>query len=268
MHVKRGRTGQLGVQLDAEQGRALVLDVDSGGELHVEAERVEHEQGVVADVALDGEAASRRVELHRGAELVAVGRDSHVRGTAQLHVVAGADADSHPAQRGESGRRLVAGVEAAQGHREVGVVAPVQPQRHVAGQLVEKDVGVIQRAVDRQLVGAEVQRAEDVDLDEDERGVVVGQRHVQAAEQRDPHRVGDLHEHADLERDQGRGAPADLQHRAEHVAAVSGRENRADVADYLRSVRDRVGREQDRVEVVGAHRGVQRVEDHRPVDTA
>ena len=51
---------------------------------------------------------------------------------------------------------LKCGLKPPSEKRKFGIVAPVEPQRQVAGERVDQDVRIVERAVDRELLGAEV----------------------------------------------------------------------------------------------------------------
>ena len=119
-------------------------------------------------------------------------------------------------------------IESAQREDEVGVVAPSQPQRQVAGQRVDKDAGIVERAIDGKCLGAEIEHTEHVDVQLDQRLVGRWQPSVDQTEQHQADRIGHFENHADRQRNQRRCSPADLQHRPEEVAtfAPAGRSSR------------------------------------------
>ena len=103
----------------------------------------------------------------------------------------------------------------------------------------------MQRRVDGELALGDVEHAEHVDVQLDEREILVGEEGRELTEQDEPDRHGQLDEDADLGGDDPQGgAPPDERHRPEHEPVARGREDRLEVGDDPVGVADRIGREE------------------------
>ena len=99
-----------------------------------ELEWVELDERVETDEAVDVEDLDAVVELDLGAELHGVRRDREI-GLRRQARIACPHRNGQPVERRKiERRRPVVGVEAADGQQEIGVVAPVDAHRHVAGE--------------------------------------------------------------------------------------------------------------------------------------
>ena len=103
------------------------------------------------------------------------------------------------------------------------VVAERGEQRHLSFDREEEDARVVDRGEEVDALLVELDRPEEVDLQDDDGHVVGGQRHAQDAEDRDV--AGDLDHDPERQAGQRRRAPADLRHRAddEDRPAAAGR---------------------------------------------
>ena len=110
----------------------------------------------------------------------------------------------------------------------------------------------------------ELDRADEVDLEDDQRDVVGRERDLEHADDRDVAR--DLDDDAERHADQRRRAPAELRHRPDQERALPRREEGAQVADDLRGVGDDVLREHHRLDRAGADALGERLQVHRAVE--
>ncbi len=101
----------------------------------------------------------------------------------------------------------------------------------------------------------------------DQRRVRGRQPRIDQSQDQNGYRVGHLHDHSQRKSDQCRRPPAKFQHRPEEVSAFGYREKATQVADDLRGVRHRVGREQYGIERERPKSGVQPILGHGPVDS-
>src|SRR5262249_14419260 len=114
-------------------------------------------------------------DVHVRAGLHAGRRRGHVRVEAYPRIVRGGQRDLDPAQLGEARRRGEPRVEAAGRHRERRRGPEVEPYREVAGEGEGGQPRVVDRRVDGQLAGVDVEQAEDVDVQQQHPGVLGGQ---------------------------------------------------------------------------------------------
>ena len=151
-----------------------------------EVERVELEQHVEGEKAVDVELPRRRIQLQLRAKLRGVRGDREIQSPASA-----ADCRPHQRQRQPPDRRqihrrwLIGGMKATDGQQEVGVRAPVQPHRHVARQREAQQLRVEQTGIKLQLSPLEVDLAEEVHLQAQDRGVLIRQ-HCRATRRGSP----------------------------------------------------------------------------------
>src|SRR5215217_7038968 len=126
------------LQIDAKQAAVVALEARARGDIDRQAEWLELDQRVEAEVGLNAELTHdpevrRRVDVQSGARLHGVGGKSEIRLQTDTWVVAHPEGDRHAPQRGEVRRWGEAGVEAAGGDGERRARRPVGSHRHVAG---------------------------------------------------------------------------------------------------------------------------------------
>ena len=218
--------------------------LDPGRDVDLERERRQHEQRVETEVAEHVEARRLGRELERGTHLDRVRRDREVRVEGQARVVAVAELDLQPAQGGEARGRREPRVEPAERQREHAVAEPPGTKGHVAREGEGRDARVVQRRVDRELALGDVEHAEHVDVQLDDRELFVGEQGRELTEQDEPHGHRQLEEDADLGGDDAQGGtPRDERHRPEHEPIARGKD-RLEVGDDPVGVADRIGREE------------------------
>jgi hypothetical protein len=127
------------------------------------------------------------------------------------------------------------------------LLAPAQPHGDVAfegeAEVAASDVGVVDARIEREKPELEVDRAEEGDLDVDDRIVLVGDGGAHQPEDGDPHRVGELDNEAEVDDDERRHAPGDARHRTDDELIALGREYPFELRDDRGHVRRDVARE-------------------------
>ena len=141
---------------------------------------------------------------------------------------------------------------------------PADEQPHLALDGHEQHAGLEDAGEEVEPLLVELDRAREVDLQHDQRRVLVRQRELQHADDRDV--AGDLDDHAERDAHQRRRAPAELDHRADQERALLDREEPAQVGQDPRRVRDDVLGEHHRLHRTGPYALHQRLEVHRPVE--
>jgi hypothetical protein len=157
-------------------------------------------------------------------------------------------------------------VEAADREQEARVGAPAHPQRHVAGEREAGELGVVERRVDGRFRAVEVDHAQRVDLQLDDRVLRVRQHRLQTAERDEPDRRRQLERERQVDRDQRGGAPQDPRRRSEHVPARGGREQLRQRGDGLRGALTRLRRAQNGAERARLQARAQPLDSDRAVD--
>ena len=104
------------------------------------------------------------------------------------------------------GGGVYAGMEPADGQQEVGVAAPVDAQRHVAGEREDEHARVVERGVELELSLLEVHAADEVHLQIERAELLGRQLDAQHAEDGE-RRARDLEQQPDLEADERRACP-------------------------------------------------------------
>jgi len=147
--------------------------------------------------------------------------------------------------------KLGGGMKAAYRQREVARPLPRQPHCHIAceHELLEQP-RIVQGGVERRSALVEVDYAHGVHLQAQQVVVAGGKNRRDLGQNQQPQARAELQHQRQVRGDQRRSAPGNLRHRPEQVMALGGREDLVQVADDLRSVADRVAREQDAVERV------------------
>ena len=161
--------GQGAAHGERREADALVADGRADPEVDLEVEhRFEEEQRVEADVRLHPETAAGRDQAGLGPGLERVGGDRDVADDADRDdPVDQLDAD--PVLRRYARWQVgEAGVEAADGEDERGVVAEPRAHHQRAGDREQRDVGVAQHRVDGERLLRHVVGADDVDLQVDQ----------------------------------------------------------------------------------------------------
>ncbi len=203
-------------------------------------------------MSLQAEVAVAESEVEPGAELGGVGGDGEVALDAQLRDRGVYDVDRDPPRHRDRQRRWLEGrVEAADAEHEVGLVAEGGEHRDLAldGQPQHARVHERGEEVDAGLV--ELDRADEVDLQDEDRQLVGGQRDPQHADDGDV--AGDLDDDGEGQADDRRRPPSQLGHRADEEDALLRGEERPQVAEDARGVGDDVGREHHRRDRVALH---------------
>ena len=99
----------------------------------------------------------------------------------------------------------------------------------------------MQRRVDRELALGDVEHAEHIDVQLDDRKLFVREQGRELTEEDEPHGHRQLEEDADLGGDDAqRRAPRDQRHRSEHEPVARGREDRLEVGDDPIGVADQI----------------------------
>ena len=228
-------------------------------------ERIELDQHVVGHEAIDVEDVRARGELHLRPKLHGVRGHGEIRFRVDARL-GGRDVDRQTAKLRQSHRRRnVRGMEAAHRQQEVGVFAPVHAHRHVTRERERQDMRIEQRRVERDLPLAEIDDAEEIDLQVENGDVVRRQRHAQHAKDRE---CGsrNLQQQAEFEADQGGRAPAELRHRSDQETLVQRREDAPQVVDDARRVGDDVVREKHALERAVLHAGAQHIVDDGAIE--
>jgi hypothetical protein len=236
---------------DAGGHDALAAAADVGASVDVgdEGERVEDDQDVEAQRGAGAEHAQHPgVELREDVEpragLEAVGGDRQVALEADQRVVARGERDGQATQLGEAGGRLEPGVQASGGDCEHLGGAPPQARRQVAADGEHRHPRVVQGGVDGDLAAPEVDDPHHVNVQLHHRVFRLGERDRGASQQRDGDRGRHLDDHPQVHHHELRG-PGDARHEPHHEAVHRHREDRLDVAQHLRDVGQRIGREED-----------------------
>ena len=253
-------------EVDAEQVEPADLEVERAADHRVEVEGRELEQDVEADLPADVRRVDAEEEVGVGAELDGVRRDREVGLDLDLRPVVVEDADRQAPERRQVERRRVEGrVEAPDREQEARVVAPLEADGHVAFERDEDDPRLVEAGVEREQLLVEVEDPDEVDLDEDDRLVLFGEGDLEHAEDRDVS-GRDLDDDPERERHERRRPPPDLRHRPDEERPLLRREDRLEVADDLRRVRDRVRGEHDAVDRSRADAVAQDVEEDGAVE--
>ena len=141
------------------------------------------------------------------AELHGVRRDGEVGLDADARDVGVEQADRDALRRRKRQRRRIeARMEAAHGQHEVRVVAPGDQQAQLAFERQEHDARFEQAREEIQALLVELDRADEVHLDDDQRRIVGRQRHLEHADDGDVAR--DLDDDADRNGDRAAACPS------------------------------------------------------------
>ena len=169
--------------------------------------------------------ADAEVELGRGAELHGVGGDREVAVTItfatgvlrMLIVIRGMSGNG-------SGGGLYDGWKPPTVTTKLGSSPNAASTPHLAVEGHVEDAGVVEDGEEPDPLGVELDGPDEGDLDDDQRGVLVGDRDGELADDGDV--AGDLDDHAERQADQGGRAPAELRHRPDQEDVLLGREER------------------------------------------
>ena len=166
--------------------------------------RDELDQHVEADVALDAEAARRRVQRGAGAELHGVGGDREVRLADQLRVVAVGEGDGDPRQGGEAGRGGEARVETADGEGEAADAGGAAERRRAGEREAAAQLGVDEHGVEGGGAGAEVEHADGVEVELNAAHLLGREHGAEPAEHDQPgrHGIAELEDEGEVEADE------------------------------------------------------------------
>ena len=111
-----------------------------------------------------------------------------------------------------------------------------------AGDREDEQARVVEIGAEEDVAAVEIDHADEVDLQAQDRRVLRRQHRPQHADDGE-HRVRQIEQQAELHRDDRRRAPAELRHRPDDEVILLRREELLDVADDARDVRDDVLRE-------------------------
>jgi hypothetical protein len=249
-------TRQQSIEVDRREVDTEHVHVKVREDVQLEVElRHEIADRVEADSTLDAGDADVGPGAQRGARLNRRRRDREVPlqlDADDADVEAGADAIERHRNVGRD--FLEARMEAAGADEERWLIAELRAERELAGDADERDARVNQLGVERNAQRIELDRADEVETEIQEREVRRQERrHLDdgLTEEREP--VG-LDEQPHADGNEARRAPPELQHRADDETAALDRKHRAQRVDDLRRVRNRVLGKEDRVEVAGAQR--------------
>ena len=270
--LRRPGRGPLQIEGEAEREQVGAARADRDARLDGgdEAERVELEQDVEAEVPDDAEPRDAEIEVELGAELDGVRGDREVRREPEPGIVLEqAQRDAPQLRDAQVGRRRIGRMEAADGREGVLLLAPAEANGDVAfegeAEVAASDIEVVDARIEREKAELEVDRAEEGDLDVDDRVVLVGDGGAHQAEHRDPRRVVELDDEAEVDDDERRHAPGDARHRTDDELIALGRENPFELRDHRGHVRCDVTREEDVLRGAVAEIVAQAVEVDRPV---
>ena len=138
-------------------------------------------------------------------------------------------------------------MKTAGGQQEIGAVTPVEAYRHAAGEREGEHAGIEQNGIEADLLGRKIDRAEEIDLELEDRDVVGGKRHAQDADE-EKGRPRNLEDDAELEADDRRGSPTELASRSDQEPPRLRREDALQIVDDPWRVGHDVLREEDRIE--------------------
>nr|WP_159394157.1 hypothetical protein [Streptomyces sp. NRRL S-495] len=261
----RRRTLQPEPQVDAEQPHPERLERDVGGDLDDEGERGEAEQRVEGEMALDPEVLEAQPEFRGRPELYGVAGEGEVPGHPDQRPGPVQDVDGQPVRHRERQRRgPERRVEPADRQHQVRVVPPGDEQAHTAVDRHGEDPRLEELREEPQPRLVELDRADERDLQDQQRELLGGQRALQHPEDRQVAR--DLDHDAQRDADQRRRAPADLGHRPDQELPLLGREEGPQIAEDPRGVGDDVLGEHHRLDPAGAHPLDQRLKVHPAVE--
>ena len=211
--VPRRRARELAVHRNAGDDVGAFAQRQSRRDVGDEVHRIELDQQVVAEEAVDVEAAGLGIELDPRAVLHGVGGDGEIGLHGEARIVAGQQSDGHARHVAQVGRDVAeGGMEAADRNDQHRAGAPADPQRHVAGEREADQMAVEQAGVEPDQPAVEIDAAGEIHLQRQQRQVLGRDVDAQHADDGD-RRLRDIEDDAELERDQRRRAPAELAHR-------------------------------------------------------
>src|SRR6266849_4204398 len=152
--MPRTRPGKRAIYIQPQQADAFKRDIEPGREIELEGKGRKDDEDVEAQVAVNGKTRGGSVRLNIGTELQGIRSDGEVAVGADSRVVAVPDAHREPVQVGNV---QSVGIEVAEREQEIRVVTPGKPQSEVAGEGKDQDVRIVERAVNRQRLGAKVE---------------------------------------------------------------------------------------------------------------